>query len=406
MKNPRFLYTFLIALAAVVAVGCAPKGYTIEGNISGDADGKTVYLYSGVGPFFEEADAVDSTVIAGGKFRFTGEVPHADAYTLKFFTGESRSSMGERGYAFRPLIPLFLSKGTLKIDAVFDSIPLDKLSTSGVSYDYSKIGVSGPDDMTLFVEYANGKTALLDAYREASGDYYRLYSSKDMPARMAAVEKSDAASAKIREYVTRFIEQNAGNAVGLWAFGDNLGRLTAPEIDRLSALFTPEMKAGGLGVKTFAEAARIGRTAVGAPYVDHAFVDDKGNPVKLSDHVGKGRYVLLEFWASWCGPCRGDIPHLKEVYELYHPEGFEIISISMDTDEAAWLKAIGEEQMAWLQVSDKKAFEGDLAKIYNFDGIPHCVLVDPDGAIIDHNFRGPRMDKGLIERYGNKFGDK
>jgi hypothetical protein len=97
---------------------------------------------------------------------------------------------------------------------------------------------------------------------------------------------------------------------------------------------------------------------------------------------------------------------LKEIYELYHPTGFEIIGISMDSNKGSWLTAVADEQMPWLQASNLEAFNGDLDKVYNFNGIPACVLVGPDGTIVDRNMRGSWMDRKLIELYGNKFGDK
>ncbi len=392
----------LCMIAAALIIGCTPeKGYKIEGNVSG-ADGMTVYLYSGLGPLFSPEDAVDSTVVTEGRFGFAGETASPDVYTLKFFADGSRASVGARGYVFRPLIPLFFGDGTIRIEAVFDSIPLDKLS-SGLDYDYSKITTEGPADFELFKEYVSDKAAVLADIKAVNRDYSRVYVSKDMDERVAFVRNATAAENKVREWATGFVTRNAANPVGLLAFGDNIGRFTADGIKSLSALFPEQLTSGPLGVKTLARVAEVGRTAVGAPYVDHSFEDKDGNPVKLSDHVGKGRYVLLEFWASWCGPCRSDIPHLKEIYDLYNPEGFEIISISMDDDKDAWLGAVEQERMKWLQVSDMKAFEGDLSKIYNFNGIPSCVLVGPDGVIVHRNFRGPRMDSGLIDLYGDKF---
>lgn len=91
---------------------------------------------------------------------------------------------------------------------------------------------------------------------------------------------------------------------------------------------------------------------------------------------------------------------------MYHPAGFEVISISMDDSKEKWLKAVDEEKMKWLQVSDLKAFTGELSKLYNFNGIPTCVLVGPDGQIVTRNMRGSWMDKKLIELYGNKFANK
>lgn len=401
IMNPKIL----IALAVLLLAGCGgPKGYTIKGNITG-GEGKTIYLYRGLGSFFAPDDVVDSTVIVNGAFELKGELANPDVYTLKFFVDDSRADRGERGYVFRPLIPLFLTDGTINVEAVFDSIPLDRLTVGGLSYDYSNITVSGPDDFNLFMDYARGKEDVYAKLAHVNRDYGRIYRGHDMADRVSFVDRVSAAEAKVKEFAADFVTRNAGNAIGLWALGDNLDRFTAGELDHLSSLFPQELKTSPLGEKVFAEVARIGRTAVGAPYVDHSFEDKDGNPVKLSDIVGKGKYVLLEFWASWCGPCRADIPHLKQVYDLYNPHGFEIISISMDADNAAWHKAIDEEQMKWLQVSDMKAFEGDLAKIYNFNGIPSCVLVGPDGVIVNRNFRGPRMDKGLIDMYGNYFGE-
>ena len=157
------------------------------------------------------------------------------------------------------------------------------------------------------------------------------------------------------------------------------------------------------GREVLAKADTVKACAIGSPYIDLALQDVEGNPVKLSECIEPGKYTLVEFWASWCGPCRGEIPHLKKVYELYHAEGFNIVSISMDAKKTDWTKAIENEGMEWTQLSDLKAFEGPIHRLYNFDGIPYCVLVNPEGVIVHHNARGPELDNILIANYGNKF---
>ncbi len=388
------------AIVSLLAVSCTQKGYLIKGNISGNADGKTVYLYSG--PNFYSMVPLDSAVIQNGKFEFSGELTTPELLTIKIYMDENRNMMVNNRYAFRPIIPVFIRDGKITITAVLDSIPLDDLTGD---YDYTKLKITGSEINDLYMNYAQQKTARNKAKREASDDYFAYARTKDKPISegITAVTKIDAVVVENKASVEKFIAQNAGNEVGLYAFFDNLNLFSVNEIDRIIASFTPEMKNSEYGQKIEAEAGKIKISATGAEYADFTLQDRDGNPVKLSDHLAKGNYVLLEFWASWCGPCRADIPHLKEVYQLYHPEGFEIVGISIDKDKEAWIKALTTEQLPWLSLSNE---EGDIAKIYNFQGIPSCVLVGPDGTIVDRNARGSWLDKKLIELYGNKFGDK
>ncbi|MGS0524402.1 TlpA family protein disulfide reductase [Zobellia nedashkovskayae] len=216
----------------------------------------------------------------------------------------------------------------------------------------------------------------------------------------------DEVGLEIDNYVRRSILTNNSNEVGITIAENNLKRFSVTNIDEILNGFSEKMKSSiaWKDLKVYSE--KVKQSATGAKFIDFTFKDNEDNAIKLSDHLGKGKYVLLEFWASWCGPCRLDIPHLKKVYELYHPEGFEIISVSMDSDKDNWIKAMEQEKMDWLQVSDLKAFDGELSKLYDFEGIPTCLLIDPEGNIVTRNMRGSWMDKRLIDMYGNKFGDK
>jgi thiol-disulfide isomerase/thioredoxin len=270
-----------------------------------------------------------------------------------------------------------------------------------------------PVDTAVFAEYSREWESLLNVRRSLFKDRYIPYHNPKVGEKKGPVSEGiklatlmDQAEASVKAFARQFVERHKDETVVVPALADNLGYFTVSEIDELIALLSPAIKASAEGEKLLELAAAVKKTAVGARFVDFSFEDHEGNPVKLSDRVGKGKYVLLEFWASWCGPCRKDIPHLKEIYELYHSAGFEIIGISMDSNKGSWLKAVADEQMPWLQVSNLEAFNGDLDKVYNFTGIPACVLVGPDGIIVDRNTRGSWMDRKLIELYGNKFADK
>lgn len=140
------------------------------------------------------------------------------------------------------------------------------------------------------------------------------------------------------------------------------------------------------------------KLAIGEPYIDIVLLNTKGEKVMLSSLVPKDKYVMLEFWASWCGPCRGEIPHLVKVHNKY--KDFEIISISVDAKENDWQKAMKEEGMVWTQLRNPGGLEGDVKEKYNILGVPTCLLLDKEGNFYKSNMRGAYLDEFLVETYG------
>lgn len=133
------------------------------------------------------------------------------------------------------------------------------------------------------------------------------------------------------------------------------------------------------------------RVAIGKQAPDFSLKSDKGEDVSLSTY--KGKYLLVDFWASWCGPCRAEIPNVKKVYEDYKAKGLEVLSVSTDADEKAWLKAVEQEQMPWSQVRDTKS----VSNSYNITYIPMIFLIDPNGKIIDKGLHGEHLRKRVEE---------
>ncbi|MEM6320374.1 MAG: TlpA disulfide reductase family protein [Bacteroidota bacterium] len=124
-----------------------------------------------------------------------------------------------------------------------------------------------------------------------------------------------------------------------------------------------------------------------------------GTDLKLSDL--RGKVVLVDFWASWCGPCRRENPHVKALYEKYSDKGFEILSVSLDRQEASWKRAIEQDGMDWFHVSDLKGWKNEVAKLYSVSSIPYTVLLDPEGRIIARKLRAVQLEQVLSQLFGS-----
>lgn len=375
-------------------------GYNIHGKIKGDVNGKRVYLKG------HDKTIIDSAIIKNGSFNFKGTVDYPSLHTIIILNKDMPTE--SKKPAPQPLIPIFLDNSNVEVSGIIDSISNEnEFYYNNDKYKYENVKVVGSASHATYLSFVNSFN-IISKERMAVLNEYSAYlsldkDSRDMYKGIAIVTKYDEASQRMNSNAIAFIKDHPENMVSVFVAKDKLVSFSLAEINDVLATLSPKTLQTPIGKSLIERANQIKASATGTKYIDFTLDDHKGKPVKLSDYLGKGKYVLLEFWASWCGPCRKEIPHLKNVYEKYHAAGFEIISVSMDDKKSNWLEAVNEENMSWLQVSDLQAFKGELSKKYNIRGIPTCFLIDPEGKIVTRNMRGPWMDKILIELYGNKF---
>ena len=148
------------------------------------------------------------------------------------------------------------------------------------------------------------------------------------------------------------------------------------------------------------QVATVAAKVPGAELIDFELTDEVGAKHRLSEYIGNGHYVLVDFWASWCGPCRQEMPNVLAAYERFHERGFDILGLSFDNNREAWLKAIADLGMTWPQLSDLKGWKSLAAQMYDVRAIPFTLLFDPEGKVVDANLRGEALTKKLEELIG------
>ena len=141
--------------------------------------------------------------------------------------------------------------------------------------------------------------------------------------------------------------------------------------------------------------AKLKTVAIGQTAPDFTMNDQNGNPVKLSDIYSKNEYTLIDFWASWCGPCRRENPNVVENYQSYKVKGLGVLGVSLDTDKGKWVKAIADDQLTWTHVSDLKGWKNQAAALYSVNSIPANLLVDKTGKIIGRNLREEKLGETM-----------
>lgn len=375
MKTIRFLLTACLLFAVVYKGNTQEKKVLMLGTVTGDTKGKNKVFISDLNDYSE------TVLIQDGKFRI--EIPFNRPQAL-FMHMEY-----EPGY--RPFKVVFDQPGTINatMDAQTYHIAFSGLETPRIFNDFnnSEIALYRLVDQELTAEYG---TAYLDP---GSAGYSALIKKKE---RLI----DEKLLVLLKKQVTRY----PGSYATTYVLADKTSRYPLKLKEELYNKLNAAGKANEKGKELYAMIQGTKSSAIGNKIADFTLSDPDGKAVSFSKF--KGHYVLVDFWASWCGPCRASFPRLKQVYEAFHGKGLEILSVSIDVDQAKWLKAVAQEKLPWDQVLDTK----QIARSgFAVAAIPNIFLISPDGKLIFKELGsdpagGTEMEKKLEEIFGRKVG--
>ena len=372
----KHIKLFILALLPL-SIFAQSESFTVKGTVGKLNSPSKVYL-----SYRQNKTVItDSASIKNGMFELKGQVSNPVKAKLVLDHG----GKGLQSLRTPDFVELYLEKGVISLtskDSVYNAVVVGS--------------VVNDDNRKLTEKLAAAKNKM----KVMMAEYYAAPDEKKKSKEFQdeTEKRYNAITKEIQEIESAFIRDNPNSYVSLDIIKNTGGSI--PNVEVLDSLFkslTETIRNSSAGKEFSERIDKLKLVAVGAIAPDFTQMTPENQPVKLSDF--KGKYVLIDFWASWCGPCRAENPNVVKVYNQYKDNGFTVLGISLDNEKGrdAWLKAINKDQLTWTQVSDLKGWYNEVAALYSVKAVPQNFLIDPNGKIIAKNLRGEELAAKLKE---------